>query len=104
MTAKRRLIATLLAICSVLLLHVKESNSWEPFIFVKHTITNDFDGARSVFATDVDGDGDVDVLGAASTADNITWWEQEEVGPSTTPYYRIYLPLIMRPRPTSTQH
>ena len=28
-----------------------------------------------VYATDVDNDGDVDVLGAASGADDIAWWE-----------------------------
>jgi len=30
-----------------------------------------------VYATDVDGDGDVDVLGAAAVADDITWWEND---------------------------
>ena len=30
--------------------------------FVAHTIEVDLDGARSVYATDVDGDGDGDVL------------------------------------------
>ena len=40
------------------------------------------DGARSVYATDVDGDGDIDVLGAAGDYGidgpengSITWWE-----------------------------
>ena len=33
----------------------------------EHTITGAFDGAVSVYATDVDSDGDVDVLGAATT-------------------------------------
>ena len=32
----------------------------------EHTIAGNFDGAYSVYATDVDGDGDVDVLGATS--------------------------------------
>jgi len=43
--------------------------------FTEHTITDSFDGARSVYATDVDGDGDVDVLGAAYSDDEIAWWE-----------------------------
>ena len=34
-----------------------------------------FDGAISSTAADVDGDGDLDVLGAANAADDITWWE-----------------------------
>jgi hypothetical protein len=43
--------------------------------FIEHTIAGNFDGAYSVYATDVDGDGNVDVLGAAYDADDITWWE-----------------------------
>ncbi len=43
--------------------------------WTKHTIDATFAGAVSVFATDVDGDGDIDVLGAAANADDITWWE-----------------------------
>ncbi|HEX03872.1 MAG TPA: T9SS type A sorting domain-containing protein, partial [Bacteroidetes bacterium] len=43
--------------------------------WLEHTIDAGFDGARSVFATDLDGDGDEDVLGAASNADEIKWWE-----------------------------
>ena len=43
--------------------------------FTAHTINGSFNGAHSVFATDVDGDGDVDVLGTAHLADDITWWE-----------------------------
>jgi hypothetical protein len=45
--------------------------------FTEHTIDGNFDGARSVYACDVDGDGDIDVLGAAYNHDDITWWEQE---------------------------
>ncbi|MBS1260992.1 MAG: Thermophilic serine proteinase [Calditrichaeota bacterium] len=41
----------------------------------EHTVDGAFDGARSVYAADVDGDGDTDVLGAAREADEITWWE-----------------------------
>jgi hypothetical protein len=43
--------------------------------WIAHTVDGNFDGAFSVFATDVDGDGDMDVLGAAFAADDITWWE-----------------------------
>jgi hypothetical protein len=43
--------------------------------WVEHTVDGDFDGACSVFASDVDGDGWMDVLGAACDADDITWWE-----------------------------
>ena len=39
------------------------------------TIDNNFAGPRSVYATDVDSDGDIDVLGAAEYEDEIAWWE-----------------------------
>ncbi len=44
-------------------------------VWMEHTVDGDFDAARSVYATDVDGDGDTDVLGAANFANDITWWE-----------------------------
>jgi hypothetical protein len=36
------------------------------------------DGARSVFAADVDGDGDVDVLSASAYDDKIAWYENTD--------------------------
>lgn len=44
----------------------------------EHVVDNDFNGARSVFAADVDGDGDNDILGAASLAWSVTWWENTD--------------------------
>ena len=46
--------------------------------WVDHNVTNNFNGARSVFASDVDGDGDIDILGAASLEWAITWWENSD--------------------------
>ncbi|MDP8205434.1 MAG: FG-GAP-like repeat-containing protein [Candidatus Electryonea clarkiae] len=46
-------------------------------VFSEHTIAPDFGRAFSVYAADIDGDGDMDVLGAAGTADDITWWEND---------------------------
>jgi hypothetical protein len=43
--------------------------------FTEHTIDGDFDGARNVYAVDMDNDGDIDVLAVANLADDITWWE-----------------------------
>jgi FG-GAP-like repeat/Secretion system C-terminal sorting domain len=48
--------------------------------WVEHTIDGNFDGAYCVYAADIDGDGDTDVLGAASEADEITWWENADGG------------------------
>lgn len=45
--------------------------------FTGHVIRDNFDLAISVHASDVDGDGDMDVLGAARAADDITWWEND---------------------------
>ena len=47
-------------------------------VWTEHTVDGDFDKALSVYASDVDGDGDVDVLGAAMDADDITWWENTD--------------------------
>jgi hypothetical protein len=52
-------------------------------VWTEHTVDGDFDGAVSVHAADLDGDGDTDVLGAASNADNIAWWENTD-GAGTT--------------------
>ena len=45
--------------------------------WTEHTVDSNFAGARSVYAEDVDGDSDMDVLGAARYADDITWWEND---------------------------
>lgn len=42
---------------------------------VEHVVDSEFDHVTSIYAADVDGDGDMDVLGAAYDADDIIWWE-----------------------------
>jgi len=43
--------------------------------WTEHTVDRDFDAAESVHSADVNGDGYMDVLGAAYYDDDITWWE-----------------------------
>jgi len=55
--------------------------------FTEHVITTDADGAWSVYAADVDGDGDVDVLSASRDDDKIAWYENEGgLSPTFTEY------------------
>jgi len=54
-----------------------ESKSRTDPSWTKRNIDTSFDGATAVYAIDVDGDGDLDVLGAADTANDITWWEND---------------------------
>lgn len=44
--------------------------------WTKHALSTKADGTRSVFAADVDGDGDLDVLSASIADDTIAWYEQ----------------------------
>jgi hypothetical protein len=46
--------------------------------WTKHTVDGNFDFAVKVYAEDIDGDEDMDVLGAAYNDDEITWWENED--------------------------
>ncbi len=55
-----------------------ENTAGDGTVWIEHTVDGDFDGARSVYAADVDGDGNMDILGAARNADDITWWEDFE--------------------------
>jgi len=60
-----------------------------PITWTEYTIEGDFDAAWSVYATDIDGDGDTDVLGAAAGADDITWWRNDGGSPITWTEYTI---------------
>ena len=50
------------------------SISWQ-----KQTLSSSFAGAWGVYAEDIDSDGDIDVLGAASIAGDISWWENNGI-------------------------
>merc|ERR1711991_92575 len=43
--------------------------------FTKHVVTTTADYAMSVYAADVDGDGDMDILSASINDKTIAWYE-----------------------------
>jgi len=40
-----------------------------------HLVDGEFDGAWGICSADIDGDGDIDLIGAATRAGEISWWE-----------------------------
>ncbi len=52
-----------------------ESDGGSPPTFTERVISTAAAGAWSVFATDVDRDGDIDVLSASGSDDKIAWYE-----------------------------
>ena len=45
--------------------------------WTRNVIDSTFDKARAVFATDIDNDGDIDVVGASYGDNDISWWEND---------------------------
>ncbi len=66
-------------IYSVLLIIVFSltTNTFSQVQFTPHTITTGTNGAHSVYAVDVDGDGDIDVLSASEVDSKISWYEND---------------------------
>ena len=54
-----------------------KSNGQEPYTWTRYVIAENFDEAHEVYACDIDGDGDTDVLGASSALSRITLWTNE---------------------------
>jgi len=60
-----------------------ENDGGSPPTFTEHVISTAADGAWSVFATDLDGDGDTDVLSASRNDNKIAWYESDGASPPT---------------------
>lgn len=45
--------------------------------FTKHLIDENFAGANGVVSADIDGDGDMDIIGSAINANEVAWWEND---------------------------
>jgi hypothetical protein len=52
-----------------------------PMVWTKQIIVSGIDGPVTVCPSDLDGDGDVDVLGAAQNASDIAWWSNDGGAP-----------------------
>ena len=52
------------------------TNIFSQVEFTPRTITTNADNAHSVYAADIDGDGDIDVLSASSNDNKIAWYEE----------------------------
>ena len=53
------------------------NDSVNPIQWTKQLIDENFAGAWGVYAEDINSDGNIDVLGAASIAGAMTWWEND---------------------------
>ncbi|NOR86310.1 MAG: hypothetical protein GQ527_01745, partial [Bacteroidales bacterium] len=54
-----------------------ENDGNSPISWTEHIVASDFAGARSVDAKDIDGDGDIDLAGAALLDHEIAWWRND---------------------------
>jgi hypothetical protein len=58
-----------------------ENNGRQPPGWRRHDITYSFGGGSGVYASDLDGDGDMDVLATSVLGNSIGWWENDGAKP-----------------------
>jgi hypothetical protein len=83
---KRKHNDTMNKVCTFLFIILLAPGSmlWGTHIsFTEHAISTSADGANSVYATDIDGDGDMDVLSASGYDKEIAWYENDGSGSFT---------------------
>ncbi|SVA57422.1 uncharacterized protein METZ01_LOCUS110276, partial [marine metagenome] len=83
---KRKHNDTMNKVCTFLFIILLAPGSmlWGTHIsFTEHAISTSTDGATDVYATDMDGDGDMDVLSASQYDDKIAWYENDGSGSFT---------------------
>ena len=66
-----------------------ENTAGDGSTWTEHTVDADFSGADSVCAADVDGDGNMDILGAARYDDAVIWWENTAGDGSTWTLHEV---------------
>jgi hypothetical protein len=57
--------------------NLRDEDAGTGVLFEEHLVTTEALGAASVFAADLDGDGDTDILSASRVDDKVAWYEQE---------------------------
>lgn len=73
---KSLLIAIVLCVAvAALTFHTGSATPNVSVTFSEHTVAAGFDGSHVAVPVDMDGDGDLDIVGGAVTVDDVAWWE-----------------------------
>ncbi|MBH31947.1 MAG: hypothetical protein CMG71_08215 [Candidatus Marinimicrobia bacterium] len=66
-----------------------KNSGTNPITWTKHVISSSAQGARSVYAINMDGDGDIDVLSASPNDGKIAWYENSGANPPAWTEHQI---------------
>ena len=61
----------------IVILTVMGTSIFPQVQFIQHQVTNTATNVEEMYAADIDGDGDIDVLSAKPIADEVTWYEND---------------------------